>query len=112
MLLCICYEEGAEANCGRWVQVRDAQGRKMSKSLGNVVDPVEVIGQYGTDALRFTLATGTLFDMAAISAKSRVNEKSGGMSSTSVPPVVLAETVPFEKSTVVEHAFQIGACII
>ncbi len=41
-------------------QVRDAQGRKMSKSLGNVVDPVEVIEQYGTDALRFTLATGEL----------------------------------------------------
>lgn len=40
------------------LQVRDGQGRKMSKSLGNVVDPVEVIEQYGTDALRFTLATG------------------------------------------------------
>eukprot|EP00884_Botryococcus_braunii_P003795 jgi/Botrbrau1/13416/Bobra.0082s0022.1 len=39
--------------------VRDGQGRKMSKSLGNVVDPVEVVDQYGTDALRFTLATGT-----------------------------------------------------
>lgn len=32
----------------------------MSKSIGNVVDPVEVISQYGTDALRFTLATGEL----------------------------------------------------
>lgn len=30
----------------------------MSKSLGNVVDPLEVIGQYGTDALRFTMGTG------------------------------------------------------
>ena len=40
------------------LQVRDGQGRKMSKSIGNVVDPVEVISQYGTDALRFTLATG------------------------------------------------------
>ena len=40
------------------LQVRDGQGRKMSKSMGNVVDPVEVISQYGTDALRFTLATG------------------------------------------------------
>ena len=40
-------------------QVRDEKGRKMSKSLGNVVDPVETIGQYGADALRFTLATGT-----------------------------------------------------
>ena len=38
--------------------VRDAQGRKMSKSLGNGIDPVEVINQYGADALRFTLVTG------------------------------------------------------
>ncbi|MBE7041214.1 MAG: valine--tRNA ligase [Ruminococcaceae bacterium] len=38
--------------------VRDSQGRKMSKSLGNGVDPLEVIAQYGADALRFTLATG------------------------------------------------------
>ena len=38
--------------------VRDAQGRKMSKSLGNGVDPLEVVEQYGADALRFTLATG------------------------------------------------------
>jgi valyl-tRNA synthetase len=39
--------------------VRDDKGRKMSKSLGNVVDPVETVAQYGADALRFTLATGT-----------------------------------------------------
>jgi len=38
--------------------VRDAQGRKMSKSLGNGIDPLEVIGKYGTDALRFALTTG------------------------------------------------------
>ncbi len=38
--------------------VRDAQGRKMSKSLGNGIDPLIVIEQYGADALRFTLATG------------------------------------------------------
>ena len=38
--------------------VRDAQGRKMSKSLGNGIDPLEVIDEYGADALRFTLATG------------------------------------------------------
>ncbi len=38
--------------------IRDAQGRKMSKSLGNGVDPIEVIDQYGADALRFFLATG------------------------------------------------------
>ena len=38
--------------------VRDAQGRKMSKSLGNGIDPLEVIEQYGADALRFMLITG------------------------------------------------------
>ncbi|HEU5376214.1 MAG TPA: valine--tRNA ligase [Ktedonobacteraceae bacterium] len=39
--------------------VRDAKGEKMSKSKGNVVDPLEVMDQYGTDALRFTLATSS-----------------------------------------------------
>jgi valyl-tRNA synthetase len=39
--------------------VRDAQGRKMSKSLGNGVDPMDVIDQYGADALRYFLATGS-----------------------------------------------------
>ncbi len=38
--------------------VRDEQGRKMSKSLGNGIDPLEVIDKYGADALRFMLATG------------------------------------------------------
>ena len=39
--------------------VRDSQGRKMSKTLGNGVDPLEVIDQYGTDSLRFSLLSGT-----------------------------------------------------
>ena len=38
--------------------VRDSQGRKMSKSLGNGIDPLEIIEQYGADALRLTLITG------------------------------------------------------
>ena len=38
--------------------VRDSQGRKMSKSLGNGIDPLEIIDKYGADALRFALATG------------------------------------------------------
>ena len=38
--------------------VRDAQGRKMSKSLGNGIDPLQIIDEYGADALRFALATG------------------------------------------------------
>ncbi len=39
--------------------VRDEHGRKMSKSLGNIVDPLDVIRDYGSDTLRFTLLTGT-----------------------------------------------------
>ncbi len=38
--------------------IRDEQGRKMSKSLGNGIDPLDVIEEYGADALRFTLVTG------------------------------------------------------
>ena len=52
---CVGSSGEGDAWCG---QVRDAQGRKMSKSLGNVVDPVDTITEYGTDALRYTLATG------------------------------------------------------
>ncbi|NDJ34181.1 MAG: valine--tRNA ligase [Chloroflexi bacterium] len=39
--------------------VRDESGKKMSKTTGNVIDPIEVMEQYGTDALRFTLLTGS-----------------------------------------------------
>ena len=39
--------------------VRDGEGRKMSKSLGNGVDPMDVIEQYGADSLRYFLATGS-----------------------------------------------------
>lgn len=39
--------------------VRDETGRKMSKSLGNVIDPLDLMDEYGTDALRFTLLTGS-----------------------------------------------------
>ena len=39
--------------------VRDSQGRKMSKTLGNGIDPIEVIDEYGTDSLRFSLISGT-----------------------------------------------------
>ena len=39
--------------------VRDAQGKKMSKSLGNGIDPLEIIAKYGADALRFTIITGS-----------------------------------------------------
>ncbi len=38
--------------------VRDAKGQKMSKTKGNVIDPLDVMGEYGTDALRFTMLTG------------------------------------------------------
>ncbi|KAL9170092.1 hypothetical protein ABFS82_04G121200 [Erythranthe guttata] len=39
--------------------IRDSQGRKMSKTLGNVIDPLDTIKEYGTDALRFSLSLGT-----------------------------------------------------
>ena len=39
--------------------VRDSQGRKMSKTLGNGVDPIEVIDKYGADSLRFSVLSGT-----------------------------------------------------
>ncbi|KAL8137600.1 hypothetical protein V2J09_003601 [Rumex salicifolius] len=39
--------------------IRDSQGRKMSKTLGNVIDPLDTIEEYGTDALRFSLSLGT-----------------------------------------------------
>ena len=38
--------------------MRDEQGRKMSKSLGNGIDPLEIIEKYGTDALRLTIVSG------------------------------------------------------
>ena len=49
--------------------VRDGQGRKMSKSLGNVIDPIELIDKYGADAVRFTLAA-----MAAMGRDLRLSE--------------------------------------
>lgn len=42
--------------------VRDAQGRKMSKSLGNGIDPIDVIEQYGADVLRFSIIVGSRLD--------------------------------------------------
>jgi valyl-tRNA synthetase len=52
--------------------VRDGDGRKMSKTLGNVVDPLEVMDEYGTDALRFTLLTGSSPGQDMILSKERL----------------------------------------
>jgi Valyl-tRNA synthetase len=61
--------------------IRDSQGRKMTKSRGNVVDPLDLTGKYGTDAVRFTLATsGTpgndfrLFDEKLEAARNFANK--------------------------------------
>ena len=61
MIMLGCYNMGAAPFKTVYLHglVRDAQGRKMSKSLDNVVDPLEKAEQYGMDALRFTLATGS-----------------------------------------------------
>ena len=50
--------------------VRDSQGRKMSKSLGNGIDPLEVIDKYGADALRLTLITGNAPETICVSTGS------------------------------------------
>ena len=39
--------------------VRDSQGRKMSKTLGNGIDPMDIIEQYGADSLRYSVISGT-----------------------------------------------------
>ncbi|MDZ4718228.1 MAG: valine--tRNA ligase [Roseiflexaceae bacterium] len=59
MMMMGCYFTGKEPFHTIYLHglVRDKDGRKMSKSYGNVVNPLEIMGQYGTDALRFTLAT-------------------------------------------------------
>jgi valyl-tRNA synthetase len=59
MMMMGCYFTGKEPFHTIYLHglVRDKDGRKMSKSYGNVVNPLEVMDQYGTDALRFTLAT-------------------------------------------------------
>ena len=61
MIMLGCYNMGAAPFRTVYLHglVRDAQGRKMSKSLDNVIDPLEKADQYGMDALRFTLATGS-----------------------------------------------------
>lgn len=57
--------------------VRDSQGRKMSKTLGNVIDPLDSIAEYGTDALRFSLATGTTPGQDVNLSMERLNANKG-----------------------------------
>ena len=61
MIMLGCYNIGAAPFRTVYLHglVRDAEGRKMSKSLDNVIDPLDKAEQYGMDALRFTLATGS-----------------------------------------------------
>ncbi len=54
--------------------VRDIEGKKMSKSLGNVIDPLEIIGEYGTDALRFSLISITAQGQDVYLAKERFEQ--------------------------------------
>jgi len=51
--------------------VRDIAGKKMSKSLGNIIDPLEIIEQYGTDALRYTLVTATALGQDIVLSEER-----------------------------------------
>ncbi len=54
--------------------VRDAQGKKMSKSLGNSIDPLEIISEYGTDALRFSLISITAQGQDVFLSKDRFEQ--------------------------------------
>jgi len=54
--------------------VRDIEGKKMSKSLGNIIDPLEVINEYGTDALRFSLISITAQGQDVFLAKERFEQ--------------------------------------
>ena len=88
--------------------VRDPQGRKMSKSLGNGVDPMDVSDQFGTDALRFTLATGStpgndmrLTDERLEGSRNFVNKLWNGarfvlgeLGDRTVPPISAADPPP------------------
>ncbi|XP_057804044.1 valine--tRNA ligase, chloroplastic/mitochondrial 2 [Salvia miltiorrhiza] len=55
--------------------IRDSQGRKMSKTLGNVIDPLDTIKEYGTDALRFTLSLGTAGQDLNLSTERLISNK-------------------------------------
>ena len=59
--------------------VRDEKGRKMSKSLGNGIDPFEVIKEYGTDSLRYALATGSTPGLDITFAQSKLENAHGFM---------------------------------
>ena len=61
--------------------VRDEKGQKMSKSKGNIIDPLDLIDEYGADALRFTLAA-----LAAPRARRQAFGSSGSKATATSPP--------------------------
>ena len=60
--------------------VRDEKGKKMSKSLGNILDPIELIDEYGADAVRFTLTA-----MAAMGRDLKLSATASPATATSAP---------------------------
>lgn len=66
--------------------VRDSQGRKMSKSLGNGIDPLEVIAKYGADALRFMLLDGSTPATICVTARRRWRLPATLQTSCGTPP--------------------------
>lgn len=88
--------------------VRDEQGRKMSKSLGNIIDPLDVIAQYGADAMRLSLVIGStpgndtrLSNEKIVSYRNFVNKlwNMGRYVTTAVVPAALSWNVPGDFAT-------------
>jgi len=69
--------------------VRDIEGKKMSKSLGNIIDPLEIIGEYGADALRFSLISITAQGQDVFLSKERFEQGRNFAIRSGTPAVLL-----------------------
>ena len=77
--------------------VRDIEGKKMSKSLGNVIDPLEVIAEYGTDALRFSLISITAQGQDVYLSKERFSTTRSAVNTLVVEAGKISRSAPRSK---------------
>ncbi|KAF4355382.1 hypothetical protein F8388_000673 [Cannabis sativa] len=90
--------------------IRDSQGRKMSKTLGNVIDPLDTIKEFGTDALRFTLALGTAGQDLNLSTERLTSNKAFTNKLWNAGKFILQNLPSQDETSVWEniHSFQIS----